>query len=1279
MAERLLLGLDLGGGGVRCLVVDPDIGTCTSASRALAARPQPDVPMSAVFAPEEIWGGLREAVGEALASAGSAPDGVVGIAATSMRHASALLDARGDTLAVTSNRDARGLAAMLELATASGAELHRRTGHWPNPVQAAGRLRWIQHEAPALAERVATALALSDWLGFRLCGELATDPTQACESLVFEAASAAWAPDLMERLGLPATWFPPVRASGSRLGSVSPAAARELGLRAGTPVAVGGADTQCGLLAAGVVTPGALGIVAGTSAPVLQIEAGPVLDPSARLWTVHHLVPGLHALESNAGGMGEALEWIAGLLFPGVAHPVLHLLAEAAGSTPGAAGTLSSIGAEVMDARRISLPIGTLTASPLLTAGDPARRRHVARSVLEGMAFALRANVEQIEAVTGRRSPTLRLAGGMSRSDLFAEITSQVLGRPVEVAAVSETSALGAAICAGVGAGLFRDLAQGALALARVARAWEPLPERASLYGDLYAGWEALRAARADSDARAAGIALRAAATAASAGTAPSRVVAFRPRILVTADLDDDGLAALRRLGDVEFASYRRAMRLLTGPSLAEALRGVHALVTEVDVVDAAALLDAPDLRVVVACRGDAVNVDLEACSALGVPVLHTPGRNADAVADLTVAFLLALARRLVEANAFLREPGGEAGDMGRMGRAFQRLQGRELWRKTVGLVGLGAVGRKVLERLRPFGARCLVHDPFVSADAIRLAGAEPATLDRLLEASDFVSLHAALSEDSRGLIGAGELARMRPGSFLVNTARAGLVDEAALREALGSGHLAGAALDVFWVEPPAANDPLLALPQVIATPHVGGNTVEVAAHQGRIAAEELERLLRGEAPHHCLNPAVLAGFDVARPRSAAPAELRARLGRGPGPAVSDLQRSARPAPAPTSNAPAAPAPAPPGAGVAETRSRMEQVIREFVRQARTDEGLRAFAASGQTATLHFTLTDLGIEFHLGFEEGRVQADLGSPDGAAAVALKMRADVLDGMFTGRRNAMQAAMNGELSFSGDTARAMTLQHVQRDLSRLYRAAREAAGDPGDLAALPDPARPAARPTAAAESGDTDVRPELIAVVNELYAAGLITATGGNVSARGPNRDEAWITPSRLFKGDLRPEILVRVGMDGRPLDPGARSPSSEALMHMAVLRARPEANAVIHCHAPNATILVNTGLPFLPISTEAAFFAKIGRIPFVMPGTQELADAIVAAMGDGWAVLMQNHGLLVAGRSLRRAADMAEIVERTAEVIVGCYAVGREPPVLPHETVEMLARYGDLMA
>jgi ribulose-5-phosphate 4-epimerase/fuculose-1-phosphate aldolase len=210
--------------------------------------------------------------------------------------------------------------------------------------------------------------------------------------------------------------------------------------------------------------------------------------------------------------------------------------------------------------------------------------------------------------------------------------------------------------------------------------------------------------------------------------------------------------------------------------------------------------------------------------------------------------------------------------------------------------------------------------------------------------------------------------------------------------------------------------------------------------------------------------------------------------------------------------------------------------------------------------------------------------------------------------------------------------------------------------------------------------SDLRSELCTVVDELYRLQLITATGGNVSARcGDDPTQAFITPSGSFKGQLGPAQLVRIDLDARPLDAHAARPSSEAPIHAAILRARPDVQAVVHCHAPRATTLANTPLPFLPISTEAAFLANIGRIPFVTPGTPELAQAIVAALGNGWAVLMQNHGLIVAARSLRRAADITQIVERTCDVILGCYAVGHPPPVLPPDLVATLSAKEDLMA
>ncbi|MBW2448268.1 MAG: class II aldolase/adducin family protein [Deltaproteobacteria bacterium] len=461
-----------------------------------------------------------------------------------------------------------------------------------------------------------------------------------------------------------------------------------------------------------------------------------------------------------------------------------------------------------------------------------------------------------------------------------------------------------------------------------------------------------------------------------------------------------------------------------------------------------------------------------------------------------------------------------------------------------------------------------------------------------------------------------------------------------------------------------------------MATPHIGGNTIEVAAHQGALIAADLARLLTGEGPHYALNAAVCDGFALDRERAQVSAERLDALASRPGPAVTDIQRkkgkktNVAAAPTPSSE------PGPVVAAPAEVVEAMAKIVSGFVEGIVTDEALVRFSAD-KDVTLHFLLTDLPLEFHFRLQDGAVTGDVTAPAETPELELRLRADVLDGMFTGRVNPMQEAMSGGLSFSGDTAKAMTLQQIQGDLSRVYAAVRDAAGDPGDLASLPRPGGVGTAP--ASHAGDGDVRHALVAAVGELYGQELITATGGNVSARVPGTEnEIWITPSQLFKGDLRPELLVRIDLDGKRLE-GELSPSSEWMMHCAVYKAKPEAQAVVHAHAPHATILANAELPFLPVSTEAAFFGDIPRIPFIMPGTHELADAIGTAIGDGWAVLMKNHGLLIGGRTLRRAADMVEIVDRSAEVMLGCWAVGKEPPSLPDDVVAMLRTMGDLVA
>jgi autoinducer 2 (AI-2) kinase len=313
---------------------------------------------------------------------------------------------------------------------------------------------------------------------------------------------------------------------------------------------------------------------------------------------------------------------------------------------------------------------------------------------------------------------------------------------------------------------------------------------------------------------------------------------------------------------EIDYEDYRETGRIyFDEEEMIRKIRGAGAdvLIVEADLVHEE-VFEACPLRIVGCCRGDPLNVSREAASERGIPIFYAPGRNADAVADLTVGFMIALARNIVTANLRLRNGTLRIESTRDILKVFNAYGGFELGASTVGLVGFGAVARKVAARLAPFGTRILVHDPYVEEKTLRDAGAKPAPLHRLLEEADIVSLHCPETDDTHHLIGEKELARMKPSAYLVNTARSSVTDERALLKALQEKRIQGAALDVFDEEPLQEDNPFLSLDHVICTPHLGGAARDVIRRQSEMVTDDVLRYLRNEPPMHIWNPEALKG-----------------------------------------------------------------------------------------------------------------------------------------------------------------------------------------------------------------------------------------------------------------------------------------------------------------------------------------------------------------------------------------------------------------------------------
>ena len=316
-------------------------------------------------------------------------------------------------------------------------------------------------------------------------------------------------------------------------------------------------------------------------------------------------------------------------------------------------------------------------------------------------------------------------------------------------------------------------------------------------------------------------------------------------RVLVTATSFGNTDPSLKKtlesaVGEVIYNPFGRP---LTTEELILRIKPVDGFIAGLDDISGAVMQAAERLKVISRYGVGVDRVDLHEAARRGIVVTNTPGANAVAVAELTIGLILALSRNLCEAN--------QATHQGQ----WPRVTGIGLRGKTVGLVGIGAIGKEVAMRLFGFGCRLLATDPAIGKIDAEKMNIQLVSLDELLSQADVISLHIPATPATAKMINRQTLNRIKPGAFLINTARGELIDETALKEALDSGRLKGAALDVYSEEPPAKDHALLRHPQVIMTPHMAARTDEAMNQMGKIAMEECLTVLRGQRPVHVVNP----------------------------------------------------------------------------------------------------------------------------------------------------------------------------------------------------------------------------------------------------------------------------------------------------------------------------------------------------------------------------------------------------------------------------------------
>lgn len=313
-------------------------------------------------------------------------------------------------------------------------------------------------------------------------------------------------------------------------------------------------------------------------------------------------------------------------------------------------------------------------------------------------------------------------------------------------------------------------------------------------------------------------------------------------KILITDGLEVEAVNALKRKYDVDVSE-------LSAEELLASIDGYDALIVRSRTkVTANVIGNAARMKVIGRAGVGVDNIDVATATLRKIAVVNAPAASSVSVAELTMGMMISLARRIPQADKSMKDGKWEK----------KRFEGSELHGKTLGLVGSGRIGAEVAARAKAFGMSVIAYDPYLSPEVARDRGIKLVDLDTVLSTSDFISIHAALTDETLGMIGADQLAKVKPGAFIVNCARGQIVQEEALVQALKSNRIAGAALDVYEKEPPT-DSPFLSFENVVLTPHLGASTHEAQRRAGAVVADQVDKVLSGQRPEFLVNPEILA------------------------------------------------------------------------------------------------------------------------------------------------------------------------------------------------------------------------------------------------------------------------------------------------------------------------------------------------------------------------------------------------------------------------------------